>query len=203
MSDQLRDFYDTGDDEYTNVIYSEGIATGVGQSFTAGASYTITKIMVKALRVGDPTYAALTFCSGIPTDPWNDAISAAGPLDVSDLTTNEAGAWLTFTLLPPVVLIADSVSSFFIWLPGDEGVGSLGVRLDTEGSSYSGGRAYGASYDSALEVGQLNPSYPSSVVDCMFRTYSDYEYVFSPPYDVITYKRLVAAAANTFWYEAI
>jgi hypothetical protein len=29
------------------------------------------------------------------------------------------------------------------------------------------------------------------------------EDVFSPPYDIVTYKRLVAAAKNSFFYESL
>jgi hypothetical protein len=36
----------------------------------------------------------------------------------------------------------------------------------------------------------------------MFETYEG-GYVFAPPNDKVTYKRLVAAASNKFWYEVI
>lgn len=38
--------------------------------------------------------------------------------------------------------------------------------------------------------------------DLMFETYSS-SYVFSPPYDIATVRRLCAAAKNTFYYEDI
>lgn len=159
MAYTLEQYYDTGDDSYSNV---RG-ASWVAQTFTTSGAFTITKVSLLAYRVGSPGTVVVSIratSSGYPTG--TDLCS--GSFNGNDLTTDTAGEWAEAIFSSPAALSASTRYAIIVRAV-DAGAAFVRWRRDYLSPMYSGGLLL-ASTDS----GSSFTTYSSG--DQLFRTYS-------------------------------
>ena len=183
----LRDYYNTGNDG--TQIFSTS-SYWYAQIFEASLSYDIGTIKLYLYRNGDPgnitvsIRAAEEWITGwwrpVDADLVSKTISGTSFAD----TTN---TWVEFTFSSPysltsgtkyAIVIRQTVSAKLWWLD------------DGSSPTYANGN-YARSTNSGSTWTILIS------IDFMFETYDS----FSPPVDIVTIKKLVAAASNKIYYE--
>jgi len=182
------DSYITGDD---SAVSQNASSVHVVQTFTPLIGATLTDMRVLIYRVGSPGTCSLglytTDADGEP-DIWLGGIGFNG----NAITTDTAGQWKTVVFAEHL----DANTKYALRLSGgDNASNNINWRCDSTSIYTRGERLH------STDSGASYTHYPTQTF--MFEINGDFDYVFSPPVDVITYKRLVAAAADTFWYEDI
>jgi hypothetical protein len=186
----LQDYYDTGDDSTLGSSNTYWIA----QTFTAGANYNINSVAFLLYKHSSLSPGTITISikavngDGKPTG--GDLTS--GTTDGDTLTTDTGGEWREITFSAVYSLSSGTQYAIVLRCSGSGNYPFYSRRQYP--TDYEGGQQ-GTSTNSGSTWGMT----PYRTL--MFRTYDDY--TFSPPNDMITYKRLVAAANNKFWYESI
>ena len=159
------------------------------QTFTPSVSFTITyiKAYLQKVATGGVVTASIhaTDGAGKPTV----AVLCSGTYDASGITGTE---WVTITFGSSYVLNAGTKYALVL---SSDGWG-FNWRYSTVAGYANGSRVYSTDNGSSWTVDTTD--------DFMFETWGDP--AFSPPSsgpDITQIKRLVAAAANTIWYEDI
>lgn len=167
MAYTLEQYYDTGDDSYSN---ARGV-NWVAQQFTTSGAFTITKVSLLVYRVDSPGTVVVSIratSSGYPTG----ADLCSGSFSGDDLTTDTAGEWAEAVFSSPAALSASTQYAIIVRAI-DAGAAYVRWRRDYSSPTYSGGMLL-ASTNSGVSF----TAYSSG--DQMFRTYSgtvDAEYV--------------------------
>lgn len=160
MAYTLEQYYDTGDDSYSNVRGANWVA----QQFTTSGAFTITKVSLLVYRAASPGTVVVsiraTSSGGYPTG----ADLCSGSFSGDDLTTDTAGEWAEAVFSSPAALSASTRYAIIVRAI-DAGVAYLRWRRDYSSPTYSGGMLL-ASTDSGVSF----TAYSSG--DQMFRTYS-------------------------------
>ena len=190
----LKDYLNTNDLTEQSSIYG---TTWAAQSFTASSSYSIGSIKALIFRTGSPgTITAsirATDGSGFPTG--SDINSVTGTTNGNTLPTDSPYEWREITLSSPVSVTSGtkyaivlraadgSVSNYFSW------------RLNIS-DEYAGG-----TWSLSLNSGSTWGNFGDDTSDFLFEVYTGF--VFQPPVDIVTYRRIVAACADKIYYEDI
>lgn len=106
----LQDFYNTGANTF-HAAYGANVFTG--QTFTAGATYSIVKVSLLLYRTGTPdtvTVELQSTSSGLPTN----TILASGTTDGNTLTTSSSGEWREITFSVPYNITSGTVYAIVI-----------------------------------------------------------------------------------------
>lgn len=159
MAYTLEQYYDTGDDSYSNVRGANWVA----QTFTTSGAFTITKVSLLVYRVDSPGTVVVSIratSSGYPTG----ADLCSGTFNGNDLTTDTAGEWAEAVFSSPAALSASTQYAIIIRAV-DAGAAYVRWRRDFSSPTYSGGLLL-ASTNSGVSF----TAYSSG--DQMFRTYS-------------------------------
>lgn len=159
MAYTLQDSYASGDDTQDN---SRG-ANWNCQTFTAGASYTITQVSLLIGRTGSPG-----------TDCWVAIYATSGgkPTGTALVTGNFSGnalavtaAWTDITLGAGTALTSGTQYAIVMAAPSGSAGNLVFWRMDGSSPSYTGG-SYGQSTDSGANW-TMDTGY-----DFLFKTYS-------------------------------
>lgn len=180
-------------EENQEVISSgSGVATTwrAAQTFTASSSYSFTAI---SLFLGDLIDGAGTVTVGVYDTAADKPTGAA--LATASFAVPIVQAWIgPIELSVPVALTSGMLYAIVIDTPvislrwyGDINVGS---------DDYTGGEPF-----IDIGAGWVEVHSPNNWSDRGFRVYSGAAFVFSPPADIVTTKRLVAFSNNTLYYE--
>jgi hypothetical protein len=188
------EYYDAGDD--WRRLFG-GALTGSAQTFTLSASHKITKVVLKLYRVGSPGTISVSI-QGVDGNGKPDGTSVStGTLDGDTLTTNSDGTWYDVTMSSALLVTGTQYAIVAFALSGDDD-NRVGWRTDSSAASYSGG-----SYYSTTDGGTTWDIVATS--DYMFEEWGN---PFNPPVatglnNMLTVRRLVAAARNKFFYEDV
>lgn len=183
MAATLRDYYNTGDNSYSLNTAPNG------QTFTTTESYILTSVKLKLYRdataPGTLTVNIYATSEELPTG----GVLASGTTNGNTLTENTDGEWREITLTSSYALVSGTKYAIVLATNANAGFRYYSMPETYEGGDY-------VYFDD-----------PNWVVyggaDWMFETWGTDAYVFSPPADRVTYKRLVAAASNKIWYESV
>jgi len=194
--------YSTGDDASYESVDATGEGYAKGQLFTTVGSFLLGSISLKMYKSADATSSfnvdVVTLSGGAPhligTMDYNASRVATKYGDTDDLGTDTDGAWITidFSSLA-VTLDATTQYAIIVWY-SNGGSKTIYWRADNTGT-YAGGK---------LMTYQADPAQWNDIggdVDAMFKIYAGY--AFTPPVAGPTKKRIVAAAASSFYYEDI
>jgi len=194
--------YSTGDDASYESVDATGEGYAKGQLFTTVGSFLLGSISLKMYKSADATsfftVDVVTLSGGAPhligTMDYNASRVATKYGDTDDLGTDTDGAWITidFSSLA-VTLDATTQYAIIVWY-SNGGSKTIYWRADNTGT-YAGGK---------LMTYQADPAQWNDIggdVDAMFKIYAGY--AFTPPVAGPTKKRIVAAAASSFYYEDI
>jgi len=194
--------YSTGDTVGYTSVDATGEGYARGQLFTTVGSFLLDSISLKMYKSADATSSfnvdVVTLSGGVPpligTGAYTAARVATKYGDTDDLGTDTGGTWVTidFSSLA-VTLDATTQYAIVVWY-SNGGSKTIYWRADNTGT-YAGGK---------LMSYQADPAQWNDIggdVDAMFKIYAGY--VFTPPTAGPTKKRLVAAAASSFYYEDI
>jgi len=155
------------------------------QTFKAGANYNINSVKLKltnaSVGTGTLTIGIYAVSGGEPSG----AALTTGNMDLS--TMSLGSAWYEITLSSPTALTSGAEYA----IVASSADNSENVSWLKSDGNYTNGKA-GYARDGGEWL-------MSDTTDLLFETYDD----FSPPVDIITYKRLVAVGNNEFWYEDI
>lgn len=185
---QLQDSYDTND----NSTLGSSDTYWIAQTFPAGATYDINSVELLLYKHSSLSPGTITISikavdgNGKPTG----ADLCSGTIDGDTLTTNTAGEWKEITFSSAYSL---SCGTQYAIVARCSGSGNY---------PFYSRRHYPTAYADGNQGTSANSGSSwtmSSYRTLMFRTYDDY--MFSPPYDIITYKRLVAVGNNEVWCE--
>jgi len=181
------------------------ISTGVAmlaawsraQTFTASSTYTATAVSVNCSVFSQPG----TFTGGIYATDGGGKPTGVALATFSIVITAETTSptWSTISTLSPSISLTSGVKyalvidgtadEIFYWYTDD----------DSSVDRYAGGEPF---VDLGAGAGWVARSSPNQT-DHSFRVYSGAAYVFTPPVDIVTYRRLVGAAEDAIWYEDI
>jgi len=188
----LQIYYNTGEDGFGDVIRPGNWRT---QTFTTVAAYTISSVKLFLYRmvagadgVITVSIRAVDVATGKPT---GDDL-ASGTFNRDILTIDTAGEWKEITF--DTAYFLQATTQYAIVVGPAVGTGDTYWRSDTTGDPYPDGTR-NWSTDAGSTWGT-----PSTNQDYLFETWGD-SYIFTPPSDIITYKRLIAVANNKIWYE--
>ena len=158
MAYTLQEYYDTGDGTYTEV-YS---IRWRSQTFTDAIGFDLTRVAIKAYRIGAPGDVTMNIMATTSNKPSGDIL---GTVDVSAnaWTDNSAGDWYNFDFVTPVTIPAATPYCFVLSIPGGNVGNQVRWKIDTTGS-YLGG--YWVSSTNSGSTWTVNAG-----SDGMFRTY--------------------------------
>lgn len=162
----LKDYYNTGDDDFLTVYDVRWWA----QTFTPASTYTLysVKLLVykqEADESGNVTVAVRATSSGHPVLP--DLCSEV--FDLSTLTATVTGEWKEIVFSPSTTLVSGTKYAIVASLPNAPGAGNnyMGWRCDGSSPSYSGGNA-----ELNTESG-IDGVWDAQAYDFMFETYGE------------------------------
>lgn len=178
--------YDTGDDSGVLQYGTEEVA----QNFTAPTNFLVTTISIKIYRVGSPSGVNALTLYTVDSNGHPDQVIDSFGVATASLTTNTDGAWVSFTITGANLVAG---TQYAIRLTGGDSAGaSLGWRYDNADATYAGGVRLHSTDNGANWVNQTGD-------DLMFRVNGTV--TFTPPTDITTIRKLVAAGNNEIWYE--
>jgi hypothetical protein len=159
MAYTLEQYYDTGDDSYSNVRGANWVA----QTFTTSGAFTITKVSLLAYRVDSPGTVVVSIRATNNGYPYG-ADLCSGSFNGNDLTTDTAGEWAEAIFSSPAALSASTQYAIIVRAV-DAGAAFVRWRRDYSSPMYSGGLLL-----ASTNSGSSFTAYSSG--DQMFRTYS-------------------------------
>lgn len=184
----LKDYYNTGDDGGTESYAPDH---KYGQTFTTTSAYDIDSVKLKGYRLGSPgtiTLELYATSGGTPTG----GVLATGTYNGNLLGTDTSGTWFEIPLSSAYSLSDSTKYAIIAYSSIDDINNSFVWRQDASSPTYANG--------TQLELDE-GVWFLAPWADFMFETYS--EFVFLPPTDIATNRRLCACANNQFWYEDI
>ena len=158
----LFEYYNTGDDTYTN-LYHDGL---YAQTFTIGAvgidrNFNIVSVKLKMFRSGTPGIVNISIkATDVDGKPTGNDLSI-GTINADTFTTDTGGAWYEITM-SSLTLLADTKYAI-VAKPNSSGSNYTKWRYDSSGE-YSGGSLASA----ADSVWTLEPT-----MDFMFEVWGD------------------------------
>lgn len=162
----LQEYYDTGDDIIT-VVYATNWR---GQTFTDVDGFDLTRVSIKACRVGSPGDVTMDIMATTAGKP-SGAILGTVDVNANGWTTDAGGDWYNFDFETPVTIPAATMCAIVLSIPAGNAANHIWWRDDQSGTTYTGGTyVYSSNSGSTWTI--------SSGGDLMFRTYStgiDYE----------------------------
>ncbi len=190
---QLQEHFSAGDNAYT---YIGGVAGAYkyqnGQSFTALSAYNLNSVKLKLAKDGTPgTIIVELYNADVNHYPTGAAL-VSGNTNGNTLTSDDTGEWREITFSSSYLLTQGNVYVIVIKCLGWRAL----WRWQISGNGYATGKAV-----ATVNSGSSWYSPNSGTADQIFENYDDY--TFSPPVDIVTVRRLVAAAGNKFYYEDI
>ena len=179
--------YDTGDDSAAIEYGNEEVA----QSFTPTSHWNITSIEIKIYRVGSPTNLnGLTLYTTDANGHPDQVINSIG-FSTGGISTDTNGVWYTVTFPSGQALTAGV--KYVMRLTGGDSAGVyLAWRYDNNDATYAGGVRLHSTDGGTNWVDQTGD-------DLMFRINGTVTH--TPPTDITTIRKLVAAGNNEIWYE--
>ena len=160
MAYTLQEYYDISDDTITQCY-------GVnwrGQTFTDAGGFSLTKVSVKAFKIGSPGDVTMNIKATTAGKPSGAALGTA-TTSANGWTTDGAGDWYDFIFDPAVVLDAGVMYAIEVSIPTGNSVNQIIWRDDQSGATYAGGTyVYSSNSGGSWTI--------SSGGDLMFRTYS-------------------------------
>jgi hypothetical protein len=160
MAYTLKDSYNTNDDA-GNYITN---AHWEGQRFTAGSSYTVTRVGFKLYRTAGVT-GTLTVHVRATAATGEDL--ASGTYDVSTITTDTGGEWIYFSLGAGTALTGSTAYTVILSFDVAD-INKVYLRWDASSPAYGGGsRIYSNNSGSSWTT--------DGTRDDMFETYSGSE----------------------------
>jgi hypothetical protein len=178
--------YDTGDDSAAIEYGTEEVA----QSITVTSYWDITSIEIKIYRVGSPGTCALTiYATDGNGHPTGASIRSLGIAEAA-ISTDPAGAWHTITVSGGQALTAGKYA--FRLTGGNDASNYVAWRFDNNDATYAGGDRIHSTDGGTNWVNQSGD-------DLMFRINGTV--TLTPPTDITTIRKLVAAGNNEIWYE--
>ncbi len=178
--------YDTGDDSGVLQYGTEEVA----QNFTAPTNFLVTTISIKMYRVGSPTGFNVITLYTVDSSGHPDQVIDSNSFTTASVTDDTNGDWVTV-----VITGANLVAGiqYAIRLTGGDSAGaSLGWRFDNADATYAGGVRLHSTDNGANWINQTGD-------DLMFRVNGTVTH--TPPVDITTIRKLVAAGNNEIWYE--
>ena len=183
-------------DSFTTFDGTGSTAYGVRwrfQTFTTTSAYAVSGIALNCWKYGSPGNITVSI-RAVDGDgkPTGGDLATVTVVD-SVISTLPTLAYYTFTFVSSYNL-SNATKYAIVWRAPGGDAGNYFQAFGYDSSGYADG-GFGTSSDSGSSW-----SSPSATRDMNFRTYTT---TFNPPVDIISYKRLVAAASNTIWYEDI
>jgi len=160
MAYTLQEYYDTGDDTLT-VCYSNNWR---GQTFTDASGFDLTRVSIKAYRIGAPGNVTMDIMATTAGKPSGAVL---GTVDVSanGWTTDADGDWYDFDFETPVTIPAGTMYAIVLSIPAGDASNQVRWRDDQSGTPYSNGTyVYSSNSGGTWTI--------SAGADLMFRTYS-------------------------------
>lgn len=189
-------YYSAGDD-WRSIISSTSQL--LGQTFTIVTTHLINYAKIKLYRIGTPgtlTLQVRTTSGGEPTS----TVLTSGTTDGDTLTEDTGGEWRQINFSSAVELASGTKYALVLSAPSADGSNKVAWRYDSGDASYTGGQNCNST-DGGSTWTITDEFYgDGTTYDNMFE---EWGVAFAPPVDIVTYKRLVAAAKNTFFYEDI
>ena len=179
----LKDSYNTGDNG-EQIMFG---ANWEAQTFTASSNYGIASVKLKLYKFLTPGIITVSIRATTGGQP-SGGDKTSGTTNGNTLTAISPGEWREITFSSPYSLTSGLKYAIVVRPAGN----ALYWR-----NASPGGYANGAREESSDSGASWTTRTTS---DFMFETYSA---AFLTPVDMITYRRLVAAASNTIWYEDI
>lgn len=201
----LLENYNTGDTTYHSVTEDSKDGQTFSRSATGLISYTVTHVKILSNRIGSPgTFKAVI--QGVDSNGLPDGNDlASGTID-GDTMNEHPEQWNTITFDSPVTLDPDTTYAIVLSTP-DEPADTDVVQIKTDGSSPTYANGKFAWYSAGTGYTWIFASGPER--DLMFEIYGA-DFIFTPPSpgsdgknNMVTLKRLVAAANSKIWYEDI
>lgn len=156
----LRDYYNTGDDNYQTIWSTVWVA----QTFTTSESYNISSVKLKLFRLNNPgtiTVSIKATSGGLPSG----GDLAVGTTDGSTLTTSVVGEWREITFGSPYTL-SSGVKYAIVVRSGASAPNYFYWKYDVSSPTYTGG-----SYIFSSNSGSSWAA--NTAIDFMFETWGD------------------------------
>ncbi len=184
----LAQYYNTGDDGFEQQYGDKDEA----QTFTASQNYSLTSMKFLIYRIGTPGTVSLGLWTTDENGHPDVAIVGLG-FNGNTLTTDPAGQWKEVTFFSAQAITTGTKYAIVI-SGGDDASNCVVWRKDGSSATFANGDRTG-SVDNGVNW------ITHSGEDFMFELWTDF--LFAPPSDKVTIRRLVAAAANKIWYENV
>lgn len=177
--------YDTGDDSAAIQYGSEEVA----QSFTATANWYVTDFDVLIYKAGSPGLCSLTLYT-VDSNGHPDTLLDSVAINESNIGTGTGGTWVNFPAVNTQLTVG---TKYVIRLSGGDSAGVYYAwRFDNNDATYAGGIRLHSTDNGANWVNQTGD-------DLMFRINGTV--LLTPPTDITTIRKLVAAGSSEIWYE--
>lgn len=185
MAYTVKDYNNTGNNA-TDDVYG---TAWVSQTFTAGSTYTATRLRLKLYRVGSPGAVVVSLRATSAGSPTGSDL-CVGVLSGNDLTTDTAGAWYSIMLGSGTSITSAGVYAVVIRATsGDVSNKIVWNVYDTGSGNYAGGSVFTSANSGSSWSADTSQ-------DGMFETYSG-----TMPEQFV--QRVVVASNNQIWYESI
>lgn len=186
------EYYNTGD------TLGSGFqaANWRAQTFTTVDGFKITSVKLLVFRTGSPGTVTVSIqgVDGSNKPDGSDITGLSVTDDPSGYTTSSSGEWIEYTFPSTFALSATTRYAIVARAAGGDVSNRVSWRADSSSPTYTNGEI--------LTSGDSGSSWTAlSSIDALFETWGNP--LFSPPVDIVAYRRLVAAASDTIWYEDI
>jgi len=164
MAFTKHDYWETSDDTY---LLLNSVNDWGAQTFTASASYDLTKIELKVFRqVGDDFGSAYCEIQGVDGGGDPDGVTAAtsdavAPASVPEVTSD----WVTFTFSTPYSITSSNQYAIVLYTTAANSSNYIAWRVDSAAVAYESGASNFSNNAGSSWAGPY-------VGDTMFRTYS-------------------------------
>lgn len=188
---------------YTDHNTAFGINSSIivcGQTFTPQITHTAYSLMLLLYTSASGTGGTLKVSlqattGGVGSEEPVAPDLCSKSLDCSGISQDSGNPeWVEFVFTTTPTLTSGIV---YAWrVARTSGTKSFGLKQDSTSPTYTRGHHCSGVYVGGNDIWSVY-----TTRDQVFKEYG--ESVFAPPTDIVTYKRLVAAAADTIWYEDI
>lgn len=202
----LLEYYNTGGTTYTSINDDDQKGQTFSRSVTGLISYTLTHVKILSRRINSPGIFKAAI-QAVDDDGLPDGVDlASGTINGNNISTSDT--WNTITFDSPITLDPDTTYAIVLTTPDEPPAAYIIIKYDATSPTYANG-SFGAN---TLASGYI---WVLTAYDLMFETYGT-DLVFAPPApsedgsgnvtgvnNMVTLKRLVAAANSKIWYEDI
>lgn len=174
----------------------------IAQTFKSDTAHLLKKVELKLYRgvadvVDEVTVEIRATTAGAPlgTDAAYGSALGSKTVDVSAITVDTDGEWISFIFATPISLSADITYAIVVASSVYDASNCVQWRYHSSSSTYANGSF--CRYNGSWTIFDTSP-----IQDCTFREYGGLVLADSPPAAIDYTKKLIAIGADELWYES-